>query len=98
MTQWRKLRIHLYRKKFQIGKIQGKLEPKYNGIYTIERKTRCGNYILKNQAGESLKQSYVPSRLKLIPDDINKERLFEFLEIKRIIKHKKKGNNNGILM
>ena len=54
-------------------KIQGKMQPKFNGIFRIDSITSHGNYKLKNNRGELLKQSFLHSRLKRIPNEIELE-------------------------
>ena len=51
-------------------KIQGKLEPKYLGVFKVTKISDKGNYLLKNEKGIPLKQSIPQSRLKVIPTDM----------------------------
>lgn len=68
-------------------KIQGKLEPKYNGIFEVVGKTRLGNYILKNEVGEELKNHYVLSRLKKVSNELEAENIYDYLEVDEILFH-----------
>ena len=52
-------------------RIQGKLQPTYNGIFTIGEQTKTGNYYLFNEKNEKLKQTFPLSRLKLISTDFS---------------------------
>ena len=72
-------------------KIQGKLEPKYHGIFTIDSITTHGNVWLKTKEGLMLKQSVPRSRIKLVPTDLIEERTVS-VEVEQILKHRmKKG-------
>ena len=73
----------------KVMKIQGKLQPRYNGIYTIENVTTHGNYTLKNENNQTLKNSFLHSRLKLIPPNNELDEVDEdVLEIEYIIAHR----------
>ncbi|OAD68590.1 hypothetical protein PHYBLDRAFT_150187 [Phycomyces blakesleeanus NRRL 1555(-)] len=48
---------------------QGKLEPAYQGPYTIVREKQGGSYILMDEQGLLMPREYPPSQLKLIPQD-----------------------------
>jgi len=69
-------------------KIQGKLQPKYNGIFKIASITSHGNYILENNDGETLKYSFLHSRLKKVNNDINLDNDQETIDVIEIIKHR----------
>jgi len=71
-------------------KIQGKMQPKFNGIFRIDSITSHGNYKLKNNRGELLKQSFLHSRLKKIPNEIELEEE-EHLEVESLLNHRTKN-------
>ena len=72
-------------------KIQGKMMPKFNGLFRIESITSHGNYRLTNEKGELLKQSFLHSRLKNVPKDIELEEE-EHMEVEKIIAHRSRNN------
>jgi hypothetical protein len=45
---------------------QNKFEPKYVGPYSIIRRTRNGNYQLRDETGDDLERHIPPDQLKLI--------------------------------
>ena len=67
----------------RVAMIQGKLEPRYRGPYTVVRRTKKGNYILKNNQGIEMKQSYPLNKLKIVPDTVTDHH--EFLDIEKIL-------------
>ena len=69
--------------------IQGKLQPKYNGIYRITGHTKHGNYRLETLNGVQLKNSFISSRLKLVPEDIEEDDDEAHVEVDHIVKHRK---------
>ncbi|KAG0361048.1 hypothetical protein BGX24_005435, partial [Mortierella sp. AD032] len=46
-----------------------KLSPRYEGPYTVVRRTTGGAYELKDATGELLGRNFAPSQLKLVLDD-----------------------------
>ena len=70
-------------------KIQGKLEPKFHGPYTVQSQTSGGNYKLVNSTGTEMKQTYPRSRLKIVANEAN-----DSYEIEKILDHR---NNGGKL-
>jgi len=50
-------------------KLQGKINPNYIGIHTIDGQTKQKNYYLKNAKGERLAQAYPIDRLKIISSE-----------------------------
>jgi len=47
----------------------GKLDPIYDGPYTVVRKNQGGAYVLKDEKNDILTREYAPSQLKLISQD-----------------------------
>jgi len=70
----------------KINEQVGKLDPIYEGPYTIVRKNQGGAYILKDEKNDVLTREYAPSQLKLISQDevIPCDELFE---VQAIIAH-----------
>jgi hypothetical protein len=66
----------------------GKLEPNYEGPYTVLRVTKGGAYVLQDQQGELMPKNYPPSALKLISHDdpINTEDVYV---VEAIVAHRK---------
>ena len=62
----------------------GKLNPRYEGPYTVVRRTAGGTYELKDGTGTLLGRNYAPSQLKLVLEDMNSLQVFE---IERILHH-----------
>ncbi|GJJ71808.1 hypothetical protein EMPS_04165 [Entomortierella parvispora] len=54
-----------------------KLTPRYEGPYTVVRRTTGGSYELRDGTGESLSRNYAPSQLKLVLEDLNTLPIFE---------------------
>src|SRR6202000_275107 len=48
-----------------------KLSPRYEGPYTVVRRTTGGSYVLKDATGEELGRNFAPSQLKLVLDDFD---------------------------
>ena len=71
-------------------KMQGKMQPKFNGIFRIASITSHGNYKLTNDRGDVLKQSFLHSRQKKIPNDVELEEE-EHLEVEAINDHRTKN-------
>ena len=69
-------------------KIQGKLQPKYNGIFKIVDVTSHGNYKLVNERNQPLKQSFLHSSLKKVPNDVELEDDLEHCEVDCILNHR----------
>ncbi|KAI1289077.1 hypothetical protein EDD11_009441, partial [Mortierella claussenii] len=46
-----------------------KLTPRYEGPYTVVRRTVGGSYVLKDGTGEELGRNFAPSQLKLVLDE-----------------------------
>jgi hypothetical protein len=72
---------------------QNKFEPKFVGPYTIVRRTRNGNYVLRDATGDILDRHAPPDQLKLIsrkarPSDLEAN----VYEVERIIKHRGSPN------
>lgn len=65
--------------------LRGKLENLYRGRYTIRKRTKEGNYKIKNALGEELKESYPINKLKPIEDDVELPTVSA--EIEKIINH-----------
>ncbi len=79
-------------------KLAGKLQPKYHGVYKIIGGTKHGNYRLESMTGVELKQSFVPERLKKLPDDIEENDPNAHFEIEEIIKHRKRAKKYEYLV
>jgi hypothetical protein len=62
-----------------------KLTPRYEGPYTVARRTTHGAYELRDSTGELLGRHYAPSQLKLVLDDFDDT---ETYEVKEILEHK----------
>jgi len=66
--------------------IQGeKLTPRYEGPYTVVRRSTGGAYVLKDGTGELLGRKYAPSQLKLVLDDLDDSDVYE---VEDILTHK----------
>jgi transposase InsO family protein len=71
-----------------------KWEPKYVGPYSIIRRTRNGNYRLRDETGEDLERSIPPDQLKLLskkPREEDKENTV--YEVERIVDHRGEPGN-----
>jgi hypothetical protein len=79
----------------KISKMQGKLEPKYAGPYSINGKTRNNNYWLLTSEGKRLKQSYPLNELKKVDRRIE-ERIAEVDKVYIIEKIKKHRIRDGV--
>ena len=69
--------------------MQDKLQPKFMGPFTIVEITKHNNYILKNELGERMADTYPRSRLKIINMDANTGTTFI---IERIVDVRKTKN------
>src|SRR5690606_9602164 len=68
---------------------QNKFEPKYIGPYSVVRRTRNGNYQLKDQTGALLERFVPPDQLKLVskqPRDV--DIAGSVYEVEQILKHR----------
>ena len=70
----------------KVSMLQGKLDAKYRGPYTVVRRTDKGNYILKNNNGIELKSSYPLNKLKPVCDTV--EDKDETYDIEKVIKER----------
>ena len=70
----------------------GKLDPKYEGPYTVVRRTTGGTYQLKDGTGAPLGRNYAPSQLKLVLEDPNSPQTFE---IEKILGHRPHPTKKG---
>jgi len=70
----------------------GKLDPKYEGPYTVVRRTTGGTYQLKDGTGAPLGRNYAPSQLKLVLEDPNSSQTFE---IEKILGHRPHPTKKG---
>jgi len=72
--------------------IQKSLSAVYEGPYEVIRKTKHGNYTLRDEMGLLLPREYTPSELKLVSQEavIAKEEIYEF---DAIVDHKGDYNN-----
>lgn len=62
-----------------------KLLPRYEGPYTVVRRTAGGSYELRDGTGDLLERHYAPSQLKLVLDDLDDLPIYE---VERISKHR----------
>jgi hypothetical protein len=62
-----------------------KLSPRYEGPYTVVRRTTGGSYVLKDGTGELLGRNFAPSQLKLVLDDFEDT---ETYEVEKILDHR----------
>ncbi|KAF9367099.1 hypothetical protein BGX21_007833, partial [Mortierella sp. AD011] len=62
-----------------------KLAPRYEGPYTVVKRTSHGSYILKDGTGDTLKRHYAPSQLKLVLDDFEDTSTYE---VEKIVDHR----------
>ncbi|GJJ75509.1 hypothetical protein EMPS_07867 [Entomortierella parvispora] len=69
-----------------------KLTPRYEGPYTVVRRTTGGSYELRDGTGESLSRNYAPSQLKLVLEDLNTLPIFE---IEYILDHRPHPSRKG---
>jgi RNase H-like domain found in reverse transcriptase/Reverse transcriptase (RNA-dependent DNA polymerase)/Integrase core domain/Integrase zinc binding domain/Chromo (CHRromatin Organisation MOdifier) domain/Retrotransposon gag protein/Zinc knuckle len=68
---------------------QNKFEPKYIGPYSVMRRTRNGNYQLKDQTGEMLERHIPPDQLKLVSKKARPQDLANNVyEIEKILAHR----------
>ena len=58
-----------------------KLAPRYEGPYTVVRRTAGGSYVLKDGTGAHLDRKFAPSQLKLVLDDFEETETYEIEEI-----------------
>ena len=62
-----------------------KLAPRYEGPYTVVRKTTGGSYVVKDGTGAELGRNFAPSQLKLVLEDFDPT---ETYEVETILKHR----------
>ena len=62
-----------------------KLAPRYEGPYTVVRRTTGGSYVLKDGTGAELGRNFAPSQLKLVLDDFEAT---ETYEVEKILDHR----------
>ncbi|KAF9198195.1 hypothetical protein BGZ59_004818 [Podila verticillata] len=64
-----------------------KLAARYEGPYTVVRKTTGGSYVLKDGTGEELSRKFAPSQLKLVLDDFEETSIYE---VEKILDHRER--------
>lgn len=64
-----------------------KLSARYEGPYTVVRKTTGGSYVLKDGTGEELGRKFAPSQLKLVLDDFEETPIYE---VETILDHRER--------
>ena len=62
-----------------------KLSARYEGPYTVVRRTTGGSYLLKDGTGETLGRKFAPSQLKLVLDNFEETDIYE---VEKIITHR----------
>jgi transposase InsO family protein len=62
-----------------------KLTPRYEGPFTVVRRTTGGSYELRDGTGSLLGRNYAPSQLKLVLEDFEESPTYE---VEKIIHHK----------
>ncbi|KAF9312679.1 hypothetical protein BG006_004299, partial [Podila minutissima] len=62
-----------------------KLSPRYEGPYTVVRRTTGGSYVLKDGTGALLGRNFAPSQLKLVLDDFEETTAYE---VEKILNHR----------
>jgi hypothetical protein len=62
-----------------------KLAPRYEGPYTVVRRTIGGSYVLKDGTGAELGRKFAPSQLKLVLDDFEETDTYE---VDKILDHR----------
>ncbi|KAG0034685.1 hypothetical protein BGZ83_004144, partial [Gryganskiella cystojenkinii] len=62
-----------------------KLAARYEGPYTVVRRTTGGSYVLKDGTGEELGRKFAPSQLKLVLDDFEETTIYE---VEKILDHR----------
>ena len=72
-------------------KSQGKLQPRFNGIFKIIGISRNGNYRLETMSGVELKQAFISSKLKKVAENLEEDDSLAYVEIERILKHRKRN-------
>lgn len=73
---------------------ESKLAPLYAGPYVVARKTKAGNYVLRDERNELLHREYTPSELKIVSlDETAIEE--ESFEVEDIRDHR--TNPNGVV-
>ena len=60
-----------------------KLTPRYEGPFTVVRKTTGGSYVLRDGTGKELGRKFAPSQLKLVLDDFEATETYEVENILR---------------
>jgi hypothetical protein len=69
-----------------------KLTPRYEGPYTVVKRTTGGSYVLKDATGEELGRNFAPSQLKLVLDDYDAT---ETYVVEKILNHRQ-GPGGGM--
>jgi hypothetical protein len=73
---------------------ENKFAPLYAGPYVVARKTKAGNYVLRDERNELLHREYTPSELKIVSlDETTIEE--ETFEVEDIRDHRK--NKDGVI-
>ncbi|GJJ69417.1 hypothetical protein EMPS_01763 [Entomortierella parvispora] len=73
-------------KVMSIDPIRGdKLAPRYEGPFTVVRKTTGGSYVLRDGTGEELKRNFAPSQLKLVLEDFEATPTYE---VEKVLNHR----------
>ena len=67
-----------------------KLTPRYEGPFTVVKRTSHGSYILKDGTGKTLNRHYAPSQLKLVLDDFEET---ETYEVEKILEHRESATS-----
>ena len=66
-----------------------KFEPKYVGPYTIVRRTRNGNYLLRDETGDPLDRPVPPDQLKLVSKKPRRsDNQDDVFEVHHIVEHR----------
>jgi transposase InsO family protein len=69
-----------------------KLSPKYEGPYTVVRRTSGGTYELRDGTGALLGRNYAPSQLKLVLDEPSPENIYQ---VEKIVHHRQDPTQNN---
>jgi predicted aspartyl protease len=71
----------------------GKLTPRYEGPYTVVRRTSGGSYELKDGTGTLLGRRYAPSQLKMVIGDEDNQ--FPVYDVETILDHRPHPTKEG---
>ena len=78
---------------------QDKFEPKYVGPYTVIRRSRIGQYVLRDSTGDILDRHVPADQLKLVSKKIrNIDKQKQIYEVEHIITHRGEPNNYEYLV